>query len=89
MVKAYDSSHNKKDRRICHLVPHLRVYSPSEALIRKYLEFTINVVRRIKRNGVPDNSIEIVKNCAAPANTKRDIKVRVKSERPAFLARSP
>jgi hypothetical protein len=65
------------------------VYDPKEALIRRYLEFTTNVVKRIKMNGVPEISIEIVKNCAAPANTERDIKVKLKRERPAFLASSP
>lgn len=65
------------------------MYDPKEAPIKKYLEFTMNVVKRIMMKGVPVMSIEIVKNCAAPANTKRDISVRVKRERPAFLARSP
>jgi len=70
-------------------VLHLRVYAPREAPIRKYLEFTTNVVKKIKINEVPETSMEIVKNCAAPANTRRDISVRLTRERPAFLAKSP
>jgi RNase P subunit RPR2 len=59
------------------------VYGPTGALIRRYLEFTTNVVKRIKMNGVPEINIEIVKNCTVPANTKRDIRVKLKRESPA------
>jgi hypothetical protein len=47
------------------------------------------VVNRINGIDEPEISSEIATNWDAPAKTRRDIRVRLKRERPAFLAKSP